>query len=73
MDFLQFITAMTGSIILAIVVLNTNEIGGIDGLKAQLPEGALSFFPSFETDSSMSSAGMLSLSLGSLLALIALP
>lgn len=44
-DNIQFIVAMTGSIALAVFVLNSPEIGGIEGLKAQLPESAFSFFP----------------------------
>ncbi len=45
-DVLQFIMAMIGTIVLAVLVVNSEQIGGIDGLKAQLPEGTLNFFPS---------------------------
>lgn len=72
-DFLQFIIAMTGSIVLAIVVVNSSDIGGIDGLKASLPANALSFFPSIGTGSAASTAGILSLGIGSFLALLTLP
>ncbi|MFY0673282.1 MAG: Na+:solute symporter [Bacteroidia bacterium] len=44
-DMFQFVLAMTGSIALAIFVLNSDKIGGIDGLKASLPESSFSFFP----------------------------
>ena len=44
-DVIQFVVAMTGCIILAILVLQAPEVGGISGLKEQLPEGTLSFFP----------------------------
>lgn len=44
-DALQFVLAMAGTIILAVVVLDLPEIGGIAGLKAQLPEWTLRFTP----------------------------
>lgn len=51
-DVIQFIIAMAGSIILAIIVLNSEKIGGIENLKSNLPEGSLSFFPSIGSDNS---------------------
>lgn len=71
-DFVQFIIAMTGSIVLAVLVVNSEKIGGIDGLKAALPENTLSFFPSF-SDEGSSVAGVLSVSIGSFLAFLVLP
>ncbi len=71
-DFVQFIIAMTGSIVLAVIVVNSEQVGGIDGLKAALPPETLSFFPSFSSDE-VSTAGMLSVSLGSFLAFLILP
>ncbi len=44
-DMFQFITAMAGCIILAFLVIDSEKIGGIDGLKAHLPAGSLNFFP----------------------------
>lgn len=44
-DVIQFVIAMTGCIVLAILVLNSPQVGGIDGLKEKLPPGALEFFP----------------------------
>ncbi|REJ82421.1 MAG: sodium:proline symporter [Bacteroidetes bacterium] len=44
-DVVQFIIAMTGCIVLAVLVLASEKIGGISGLKSQLPEGSLNFFP----------------------------
>lgn len=44
-DFAQFIIAMTGCIILAVVALNTPEVGGVAGLKAKLPAWRLDFLP----------------------------
>jgi Na+/proline symporter len=47
-DAVQFLIAMAGCIILAVVVVNSDQIGGIDGLKAQLADKpwAFDFFPS---------------------------
>ncbi len=45
-DAFQFAVAMIGCIILAVIVLRSPQIGGVEGLKERLPEGALSFFPS---------------------------
>lgn len=44
-DFIQFIIAMVGCIILAVIVLNSEKIGGISGLQAKLPEDAFNLFP----------------------------
>ena len=44
-DFIQFFIAMAGCIILAVVVLQTEEVGGISGLKEKLPAWRLDFFP----------------------------
>jgi SSS family solute:Na+ symporter len=47
-DAVQFLIAMAGCIILAVIVVNSDKIGGIDGLKAQLADKpwAFDFFPS---------------------------
>ncbi len=44
-DAIQFVIAMTGCIVLAICVLDSDQIGGIAGLKEKLPAGSLDFFP----------------------------
>ncbi|MEQ9167077.1 MAG: sodium:solute symporter family protein [Fulvivirga sp.] len=66
-DVIQFGIAMIGSIILAVLVLNSDEIGGIDNLKANLPEGTLSFFPAVGSEGS---GTMLALGVGSFFAFI---
>ena len=66
-DVIQFVIAMTGSIILAIIVLNSDKIGGMANLKERLPEGTLDFFPSV---GKAGSAGSLALGVGSFLAFI---
>ncbi len=45
-DVFQFVLAMIGCIILSVLVLNSEEIGGVESLKTQLPESTFSFFPS---------------------------
>ncbi len=70
-DMVQFVIAMTGCIILAILVLGSEKIGGIDGLKAQLPSWSLEFFPRIGSASSAGQvASTLTISLGTFLAYI---
>ena len=49
-DAFQFFIAMTGSIILAIFVLNTDQINGLDGLRSNLPDFIFNFFPNISSD-----------------------
>ncbi len=44
-DMVQFVIAMTGSIVLAVFVLRSEQVGGITGLKEQLPASTFRFFP----------------------------
>ncbi|MBO6515918.1 MAG: Na+:solute symporter [Bacteroidia bacterium] len=44
-DAVQFVIAIVGCIILAVIVLNSSKIGGVAGLKEKLPETAFAFFP----------------------------
>jgi SSS family solute:Na+ symporter len=46
-DFVQFTFAMIGSCALAWFALQLPEIGGLGGLAAQVPPGALAFVPTF--------------------------
>jgi Na+/proline symporter len=48
-DAIQFTVAMIGCIVLAIMVVNSEQIGGIAKLKSSLPQGSLNFFPAFGT------------------------
>ncbi len=70
-DFVQFIIAMSGSFILAYVVLDLPEIGGVAGLKAQLPAWRLDFFPALEGWSDVAS-GTFSLSAGAFFSYVVL-
>lgn len=49
-DVVQFCFAIIGTIVLAVVVLNSPSVGGISGLKASLPESTFQFFPSFSNE-----------------------
>ncbi|MFT6199047.1 MAG: SSS family solute:Na+ symporter [Vicingaceae bacterium] len=66
-DFIQFFIAMTGCIILAIVVLNTQKVGGITGLKAQLPAWRFNFFPKINTGSVTEDIGTFSVTVAAFL------
>lgn len=66
-DFVQFFVAMAGCIILAIVVVNTEEVGGISGLKEKLPEWRFDFFPKISEDSLSETIGTYSVTLGAFL------
>ena len=70
-DFFQFIIAMAGCIILAVIVLNTPEVGGVDGLKAKLPSWRLDFFPKISGASDLA-VGTFSLSAGAFFSYIVL-
>lgn len=65
-DFIQFILAMSGSIILAFLVVNSEQVGGISQLKSSLPDWSLNFFPSL---SSVGNGSALAIGLGSFLAM----
>ena len=52
-DVVQFIIAMTGCILLAIVLLSSEEIGGISGLKSKLPAWRFDFFPKITGETSV--------------------
>jgi len=45
-DAVQFVIAILGCIILAILVLQSEKVGGITGLKEKLPPSAFKLFPS---------------------------
>jgi len=57
-DTVQFIIAMTGCIILAVLVVQSDAIGGLSGLKNQLPAETFNFFPDFESGSGNSKSNI---------------
>lgn len=67
-DAFQFFIAMLGCIILAIIVVNSPEVGGIAGLKSKLPDYVFNFFPTISDVPS--AAGTLAMSFFSFLAYI---
>jgi len=70
-DVVQFIIAMTGTTILAVLVLQSEKIGGITGLKSQLPENTMNFFPKINSQSSATDiASTFTISIGAFLAFI---
>lgn len=70
-DFLQFFIALIGSIMLAYFVLSSEQVGGITGLKEQVPSDTLQFFPDISWHADPSAIGKsLTLGLGSFLAYI---
>jgi Na+/proline symporter len=49
-DVVQFTLAIAGTIVLAFLVVGSEEVGGIDGLKASLPPSTFNFFPTISED-----------------------
>jgi len=66
-DFVQFFIAMAGCIILAIVVLYSDKVGGISGLKSQLPAWRFDFFPKINSTSVGDTIGTYSVTIGAFL------
>ena len=56
-DAFQFFMAMGGSIILAVLVINSPQINGIEVLQSKLPEFIFDFFPTISTEADASSYG----------------
>jgi Na+/proline symporter len=70
-DAFQFVLAMAGTIMLAVVVLDLPQVGGIAGLKAQLPASTFSMIPSFGGAAGAGAmSGALALSVASFLAFV---
>jgi Na+/proline symporter len=68
-DAIQFVIAMTGTMVLAILVVNLPQIGGIDGLKDKLPDWVFRFTPQIGL-SDMGYGGVLSLTVGAFIAYV---
>ncbi len=70
-DAIQFVLAMTGTIVLAVIVLDLPQIGGVSGLMNQLPDWAFRFTPTIsDIGVSEGVAGALALSAGAFIAFI---
>ena len=59
-DAFQFVLAMAGTIVLAVIVVNSSQIGGISGMQEKLPNFVFDFFPSISDVSSAGSVFVLS-------------
>ncbi|RPI14444.1 MAG: sodium:proline symporter [Ignavibacteriae bacterium] len=71
-DAFQFVLAMTGCIILAVIVVNSPQIGGIAGLETKLPDWALKFTPQIggEQTGAIGAGGILMMTVSTFLAFI---
>jgi Na+/proline symporter len=71
-DAFQFILAMAGCIILAVIVVNSPQIGGISGLETKLPDWALKFTPQIggEQTGNVGAGGILMMTVSTFLAFI---
>ena len=70
-DLIQFVIAMTGSLVLAIVVIRLPQVGGIRGLKDQLPDWVFQFTPLIDSGiESVAYEGVLALSVSAFTAYI---
>jgi solute:Na+ symporter, SSS family len=67
-DAIQFLLAMTGCIVLAVVALNHADVGGVAGLKTALPEEVFRYFPG--VGSGTGESGVLKLTLLAFIAYI---
>jgi len=70
-DLIQFVIAMTGSLVLAVVVIRLPQVGGIQGLKDQLPDWVFRFTPVIDSGiESVAYGGVLALSVSAFTAYI---
>ncbi len=70
-DAFQFTLAMVGCIILAVIVVNSPQVGGISGLQEKLPDWAMKFTPDISSETTVTDAGgILALTVSSFLAFI---
>ena len=71
-DMFQFVVAMIGCIILAVVIAGLPQVGGIAGLKEALPANVFNFFPDVSFTPSTIATGVLSISFSAFMAYIAI-
>ena len=69
-DAVQFILAMAGCIILAVIMLNSDQVGGVVGLKEKLPQWRFDFFPNI--NSTGSAIGTFGLTVGAFFSFVAI-
>jgi len=71
-DMLQFVIAMIGCIVLAVIIAGLPQIGGAAGLKAALPASVFNFFPDISFTPATVATGALSMSFSAFMAYIAI-
>ncbi len=69
-DAIQFFIALLGTTVLAVLVVNSPEIGGIEGLKAGLPDEYFHFMPAVGGDGEKNGMSTFTLSIGAFLSYI---
>lgn len=69
-DTFQFVMAMVGTIILAVIALNIPSVGGLSGLKEKLPDWVFQFTPSVGSNTGTSVSGVLSMTVAAFIAYI---
>jgi Na+/proline symporter len=70
-DAFQFLLAMVGTVVLAVVVLGLPQVGGLSGLRAQLPAWTLRLTPAIGAPAAGEMAGAFALSVSAFLAYVA--
>ncbi len=71
-DAFQFLLAMAGCIILAVIVVDSPQIGGLSGLEEKLPAWALRFTPKIGAEPVAETGGILAMTVSTFLAFIAI-
>lgn len=71
-DSIQFFIAIIGCIVLAIVLLNQDKVGGISGLQEKLPSETFDFFPSLGEQSTSENIKHFGIGIGTFFAFIGL-
>ncbi len=69
-DAIQFVIAMAGTIVLAIVVINLPQINGVAGLKEKLPDWVFKFTPVVGSTEELVYGGVLALTVSSFIAYV---
>ncbi len=69
-DLIQFVIAMSGTIIVAVVALRLPQVGGIEGLQHKLPDWAFRFTPVIGTAGAPGPGGALAISITAFLAYV---
>lgn len=69
-DSFQFVFALAGCVVLAVLVLRIPEVGGMQGIQEKLNPETLQFFPRIATGGSTLAGGVLALTVGAFVAYV---